>query len=122
MPFVVADWLESLNTGCFVVMLIIYVPYKLGHSLEHLAFLIRRCLFLSGATSRGYDPGVVRDHLATDRGCHSSFGHQCLCGIRCNQGADKQNLPGISYVIGMTIRPFILPLPELSRQLLHATD
>ena len=115
-PFVVADWLESLNTGRFVVMLIIIAVYVIGGSfIEHLAFLILATpIFFPVAMKLGYDPvwfGIILAVVTMIGVVIPPLG----INVFVVSGVTKEPINKIyrgvyPYVIGMTICLFIFLL------------
>jgi len=120
-PFVVAEWLESLNAGRFVVMLIIIAVYVIGGSfIEHLAFLILATpIFFPVAMKLGYDPvwfGIILAVVTMIGVVIPPLGINVfvVSGVT-KEPINKVYLGAYPYIIGMTICLFIfLLIPELS--------
>ncbi len=120
-PFLVATWLEGLNTSPFVIMLIIWGVYLVGGSfIEDLAFLVLATpIFLPVVLKMGYDPvwfgviiavitmiGVILPPMAIN-----AFVVAGVCKVSVTTVYN-----GIyPYLVGMTICLLILLLfPEIS--------
>ena len=120
-PFIVANWLEGLGVGPFVVMLIIIGVYVIGGSfIDHLAFLILATpIFLPVVVSLGYDPvwyGIIVGVVTMIGIVIPPLG----INVFVVSGVTKVPINTIyqgcyPYIAGMTICLFILLLfPQLS--------